>query len=209
MRLGVKKMYIWIQYLFRRLREICISYTHTVYAEPVLYAIAFFESFIFPIPPDILLLPMVFARTSYAFRYAFGATMASVLGGAIGYAIGMFFFSSIGNWIIEVYSLHSVYETARLWFEQYGVLTMLVAGITPIPYKLATILAGMFVFNPMLFIVSSLIGRGMRFFAIAFLPYIAHIPFVKKIQKNIGILTLFVIILSVSALFIYTSLTGR
>ncbi|MDE7469625.1 MAG: DedA family protein [Desulfovibrionaceae bacterium] len=188
---------------FHKIRSLCISYTHTQYAELVLYSIAFAESFIFPIPPDIVLIPMVFARKSYAFRYALGTTIASVLGGSIGYGIGFFFFSSLGMWIIDTYSLHAIYESAHMWFEKYGILTMLVAGITPLPYKLATILAGVFTFSFPLFLVTSFIGRGIRFFIIAFLP---HVSIVKKIQKNRGMLLLFMIVLLISILLLYTFL---
>lgn len=202
-------MYSTIKTWLITLRNLCISYTHTKYAELILYCVSFIESFIFPIPPDILLLPMSFARPSYSFRYAFGATISSVLGGAIGYAIGFFFFASIGLWIIQIYSLQSIYESAKILFEQYGVITMLIAGITPIPYKLATILAGMFVFNFPLFLITSFIGRGIRFFAIALLPHIADTTLGRKIQKNLGIVLLFVVALLVGVVLLYSALNRR
>lgn len=176
----MKRLYTKTRQYLHRIRSLCISYTHTKYAERVLYSISFLESFIFPIPPDVLLLPMVFARKAYAFRYALGATLASVLGGSVGYAIGFFFFTSIGQWIIDMYSLQTIYNSAHTWFQQYGVITMLIAGLTPVPYKLATILAGVFVFNFPLFLIASCIARGIRFFVIALLP---HITVLKKSKK--------------------------
>ena len=205
----MKQLYLKIHQYLDRLRSLCISYTHTKYAELVLYSIAFLESFIFPIPPDVMLLPMVFARITYSFRYAFGSTCASVLGGSIGYAIGFFFFSSIGMWIIDMYSLHAIYASAEVWFQTYGVLTMLIAGITPLPYKLATILAGMFHFSFSLFLITSFLGRGMRFFFIALLPYIRHTSIFEKIKKNLGILFLFVLVFFVGVLLFYALLIGR
>lgn len=132
-----------------------------------LAGIAFAESSFFPIPPDILLIPLCLAAPKRAFWYAGLCTAASVLGGMAGYAIGLLFFESVGGGIIEFYSLGDFFSRVGDLYAQYAAGFVVVAGFTPIPYKVFTIAAGFFEVNFPIFVVASIVGRGGRFFLVA------------------------------------------
>src|SRR6195256_2147465 len=104
--------------------------------------LSFPERSIFPIPPEVMLIPMVLANRAKAFRIALVCTVCSVLGGLLGYAIGYYFFETIGDWVVKTYGLQSGLATFRAGFEQYGIWIILIKGLTPIPYKLVTIASG-------------------------------------------------------------------
>jgi membrane protein YqaA with SNARE-associated domain len=129
--------------------------------------ISFAESSFFPIPPDILLVPMALARPKNAWFYAFLCTFSSVFGGLLGYAIGAFLYDSVGQWLIHFYGSGQTIEMFRSKYAQYGHWILLVKGVLPIPYKLVTITAGFSNYNIVWFVVLSFITRGMRFFFIA------------------------------------------
>ena len=133
--------------------------------------ISFAESSFFPIPPDILLIPMALASKAKALFYAFICTLFSVLGGILGYAIGYFFYNSLGIYIVELYHLENSFNIFEDYYKEFGILIVLGAGITPFPYKFITIASGVFGLNIFLFIVVSIIGRGLRFYLIAILLY--------------------------------------
>ncbi|MGL4722048.1 MAG: YqaA family protein [Desulfovibrionaceae bacterium] len=168
----------------------CENLARTRYAEYFLWLISCIESVFFPIPPDTILLPMCLLDKKKAYRYAFGCTIASVLGGIIGYYIGLFFMDTLGLQLVETYRLQDIHEKATIWFEQYGVLTLLVAGLTPLPYKLATITTGALGFGIVPFIITSFFGRGIRFFIIAFLARMVNEKMRVFAQKHLGILLL-------------------
>lgn len=132
-----------------------------------LAAVAFAESSFFPLPPDIILAPMVVAKPDRAFRYAAICTVASVLGGALGYAIGAALFDTVGQWLIRLYGYGDRLEALRAFYGQWGWLFILVKGMTPIPYKLVTIVSGLLGYNFALFMALSLVTRGARFFLVA------------------------------------------
>jgi membrane protein YqaA with SNARE-associated domain len=135
-------------------------------AAPWLAAVSFAESSVFPIPPDAMLAPMVFARPERAFLYAGICTVASVLGGALGYAIG-YFLTGIGLSIVGFFGHAGDVEKFRLWYDHWGVWVILGKGLTPLPYKIVTITSGFLHFNFLMFMAASLVTRGARFFVVA------------------------------------------
>ena len=132
-----------------------------------LLAVSFVESSFFPIPPDILLIPMILARPRDAWRLAALCTLASVVGGLLGYAIGYFLFDAIGRPILEFYHAMDRYEALRAGFQQWGIWIIILKGMTPIPYKLITIASGVAQFDLGLFVAASIVSRSLRFFLIA------------------------------------------
>ena len=164
--------------------------------------ISFAESSFFPIPPDILLIPMVLASKAKAVFYAFICTLFSVLGGILGYAIGYFLFNSVGIYIVEFYHLENSFSIFESYYKEFGILIVLGAGITPFPYKFITIASGVFGLNIFLFIIVSIIGRGLRFYLIAILLYFFGEKIKLIIDKYFNILTIVFFILLVGSVFI-------
>jgi membrane protein YqaA with SNARE-associated domain len=132
-----------------------------------LLAVSFVESSFFPIPPDILLIPMILARPRAAWRLAALCMLASVAGGLLGYAIGYFLFDAIGRPILEFYNAMGRYETLKAGFQEWGMWIIILKGMTPIPYKLITIASGVAQFDLGLFIAASIVSRSLRFFLLA------------------------------------------
>ncbi len=137
------------------------------YAEAALAAVAFAESSFFPIPPDILLAPMALADPRRAWRFALIATVASVLGGMLGYAIGALLYDTLGQWLVNLYGYGARMEALKETYAQWGWLVILVKGVTPIPYKLVTITSGLLGYSFPLFVALSVVTRGARFFLVA------------------------------------------
>ena len=137
------------------------------HAEAALGAVAFAESSFFPIPPDVLLAPMALAQPTRALRYALIATVASVLGGMLGYAIGAFLYDTIGERLINLYGYGAKMDALKATYAQWGWLVILAKGVTPIPYKLVTITSGLLSYNFPLFVALSVLTRGARFFLVA------------------------------------------
>jgi membrane protein YqaA with SNARE-associated domain len=136
-------------------------------AEAALAAVAFAESSFFPIPPDVLLAPMALAKPARAWRYALIATIASVLGGMLGYAIGAVLYDTLGQWLVNLYGYGAKMEALKQTYATWGWLVILVKGVTPIPYKLVTITSGLLGYNFALFVALSVVTRGARFFLVA------------------------------------------
>ena len=173
--------------------------------------ISFIESFIFPIPPDVLIIPMTIAKRNEWFKIALTATIGSVLGAILGYFIGYIFFNEIGIKIFELYGVDNASFLKDKVSSEGGVvawITLLaVAGFTPVPFKLLTITSGFVNFNFIYFVIISLLTRGSRFFIIAFL--IGNFgPAMKKIiEKKLLTVSIFVsIILIIIAYFVYNFL---
>ncbi len=164
--------------------------------------ISFAESSFFPIPPDILLIPMALASKTRALFYAFMCTLFSVLGGVLGYAIGYFFYNSVGIYIVDFYHLENSFNIFESYYKEFGVLIVLGAGITPFPYKFITIASGVFGLNIFLFIIVSIIGRGLRFYLIAILLYFFGEKIKLIIDKYFNILTIVFFILLIGSVFI-------
>jgi membrane protein YqaA with SNARE-associated domain len=144
-----------------------MSLASSPHAELALGAVAFAESSFFPIPPDTILIPMSLAEPKKAWRYAAICTLASVAGGALGYALGSVFYDTIGQWLIHLYGYEEKMEAMRAFYDKWGAIFILVKGLTPIPFKLVTIFSGLFGYNFPLFLLLSLITRGGRFFIAA------------------------------------------
>jgi membrane protein YqaA with SNARE-associated domain len=130
-------------------------------------AISFAESSFFPIPPDVMIVPMILARREQAWLIAAVCTVSSVAGGALGYAIGYFLYDTVGQWLMNFYGMTDGIEQFRAWYDKWGAAIILVKGLTPIPFKLVTIASGFAAFNFPLFLACALITRGARFFLIA------------------------------------------
>ena len=164
--------------------------------------ISFVESSFFPIPPDILLIPMALASKANALFYAFICSLFSVLGGILGYAIGYFFYNSVGIYIVDFYHLENSFNIFESYYKEFGILIVLGAGITPFPYKFITIASGVFGLNIFLFIIVSIIGRGLRFYLIAILLYFFGEKIKLIIDKYFNFLTIVFFILLVGSVFI-------
>jgi membrane protein YqaA with SNARE-associated domain len=132
-----------------------------------LLVVSFVESSVFPIPPDILLIPMILARPREAWRLAALCTLASVVGGLLGYAIGYFLFDAIGRPVLEFYHAMDSYDALKAGFAEWGVWIIIIKGMTPIPYKLITIASGVAHFPLASFIGASIVSRSLRFFLVA------------------------------------------
>ncbi len=182
--------------MIRRLYDWTLSLSAHPRALWALAIIAFVESSFFPIPPDILMIPMILARPSRAWAIALVATVASVVGGLFGYFIGAVLFESIGQPIFEFYGKADAVESFNQRFNAYGAWAVLVAGVTPFPYKVITIMSGWTGLSLPIFIVSSIVARGLRFFVLAGLLWKFGPPIRTFIEKYLGLLfTLFVILL--------------
>ncbi len=152
----LRKLYNWI------LRQ-----AEKPYAEWILFAMAMAEASVFPLPPDILLLPMAVAQPKKAWRFAGICTAGSVLGGLIGYGIGALAMATLGQWIVETYHLQNAFQTFHDEFNKWGVWIIIGKGLTPIPFKLVTIASGVAGLSIVMFVIASIITRGFRFFLIA------------------------------------------
>jgi membrane protein YqaA with SNARE-associated domain len=164
--------------------------------------ISFAESSFFPLPPDLLLLPMMMAQRTRAFFLAFVCTIASVVGGILGYAIGALLFQSLGNWLISVYGLSGSFEEFHNWYAQYGAWVILIKGLTPIPYKLVTIASGFAAYSLPLFILLSAITRGARFFGEATAIYFFGEPAERFIEEKLEWVLMGVLVLLVGGILV-------
>jgi len=163
-----------------------------------LAGISFAESSFFPIPPDILLIPLCLSAPKKAFWYAGLCTAASVVGGMAGYAIGLLFFESIGGRIIEIYHLGSFFEQVEALYAAYAGWIVGIAGFTPIPYKVFTIAAGFFEVNFPVFVFASIFGRGGRFFLVAALLRWFGEPMKDFIDRYFNALTLALVVIFIA-----------
>jgi len=150
----------------RRLYHWTLSWADHPSARYALFFIALIESSIFPIPPDILLIALALGKPQWGMRLAAITTAGSTVGAAVGYGIGLFLFASIGQSIIDFYGLSSQYLKAEDWFIAYGVAIVLIAGFSPVPFKVITIAAGAFGLDFILFMLAALVSRGARFFLV-------------------------------------------
>ncbi|MBT9383508.1 DedA family protein [Pseudooceanicola sp. CBS1P-1] len=182
--------------MIRRLYDWTIRMADHPHALWALALVAFVESSFFPIPPDLLMIPMIIARPSRAFVIALVAMIASVLGGMLGYAIGAFAFDSIGQPILEHLGKADSMEVFNEKFNNAGFWAVLGAGITPFPYKVITIMSGWTGMNIVTFMITSVVARGLRFFIIAALLWKFGSPVRDFIEKRLGLVfTLFFVIL--------------
>ncbi len=152
--------------MFESLYHKVLHYARHPHAPWYLAALSFAESAFLPLPPDVMLVPMALANPAKAWRLALLTTVASVLGGLLGYGIGYFALALVEPWLRQ-WGYWDAYQTARHWFAAWGFWAVLVAGFSPIPYKVFTIAAGALTMNPLGFVAASFLGRGGRFFLVA------------------------------------------
>ena len=169
--------------MLRKLYHWALDLAAQKHAVPILAFVAFLESSIFPIPPDVLLIPMCLANRSKAFFYAAICTIFSVLGGIAGYGIGYFLYDTIGIQVLDVYGKAAAFDTFAGHYNEWGAWIVLGAGLTPFPYKVITIASGVTQLNLGLFIVFSVIARAARFFLVAGLLWKYGAPILKFIEK--------------------------
>ncbi|MGL4263223.1 MAG: YqaA family protein [Afipia sp.] len=173
--------------MLRRMYDWCIAAADKPYALWLMGAVSFAESSFFPIPPDVMLIPMSLARPQKAWLYALVCTVTSVAGGVVGYAIGALLYDSVGQWLINLYGYGDKVEAFRASYAEYGAWIILLKGLTPIPYKLVTITSGFANYNLLLFIVFSVIARGGRFFIVAIVLNRYGTWIREVIEKRLGL----------------------
>ncbi|MEX5596650.1 YqaA family protein [Pseudophaeobacter sp. C1-32P7] len=158
--------------------------------------VSFAESSVFPIPPDVLMIPMILARPSRAWLIALVALVSSVLGGLLGYAIGAFFYEGIGQPILEMMGKADAMEAFNSRFNDFGFWAVLGAGITPFPFKVITIMSGWTGMPLVTFVATSILARSLRFFAVAALLRLFGAPVRAFIERRLGLVfTAFVVLL--------------
>lgn len=153
--------------IFKPLYDKVIAWSKHPHAERYLGGVSFVESSFFPIPTALMLAPMVMAQRHRAWRLAAFTTITSVAGGLFGYLIGYFLYDQIGQHILAFYHLEDKFLQMKQWFDEYGIWLVLLAGVTPIPYKLFTITAGVLSMALIPFTLASLVGRASQFFIVA------------------------------------------
>ncbi|HEX5847358.1 MAG TPA: YqaA family protein [Rhodoplanes sp.] len=172
--------------MLRKLYNWCIQAAGKPYATWILGAVSFTESSFFPLPPDTMLVPMALARPDKAYHYAAVCTVASVVGGMLGYAIGAYLYESVGLWLISLYGYGDKVETFREAYARWGSWIILIKGATPIPYKIVTITSGFAGYNFFMFVLLSMITRGARFYLTAFLLSRYGPQAREAIEKRLG-----------------------
>ncbi|MGO4715858.1 YqaA family protein [Bradyrhizobium sp. 2TAF24] len=173
--------------MLRRIYDWCVAAADKPYSLWIMGAVSFAESSFFPVPPDVMLVPMSLARPQRAWLYAVVCTVTSVLGGVAGYAIGAILFDSIGQWLIHLYGYGDRVEQFRTAYAEYGAWIILLKGLTPIPYKIVTITSGFAGYNLLLFVLFSIIARGGRFFIVAILMNRYGEWIRVRIEKHLGL----------------------
>ena len=175
----------FIARMLRKMYDWCIDAAHKPYALWILGMVSFAESSFFPIPPDVMLIPMSLARPQKAWFYAGLCTVTSVAGGVVGYAIGALLYDSVGQWVINFYGYGDKVEAFRAGYAEYGAWIILLKGLTPIPYKLVSITSGFAGYNVFLFFALSAVSRTLRFLAVAWLLRRYGEPVREFIEKRL------------------------
>jgi membrane protein YqaA with SNARE-associated domain len=182
--------------MIRRLYDWTMNAATHDRAPVALFWVSFIESSVFPIPPDVMLIPMVLAQRAKAWWFATIATVGSVIGGVAGYAIGYFVFETLGQPILAFYGLTDAFQQFAERYNDWGAWIVFIAGVTPFPYKVITIASGATQLNLAVFMVASVLARGLRFFLVAGLLYWVGQPIRAFIERRLGLVTtVFVILL--------------
>lgn len=175
--------------MLRRLYDWTLAMAAHRRAPWVLAGVSFVESSVFPIPPDVMLIPMVLAQRAKAWAYAALCTVASVIGGLAGYAIGYFLFDAIGRPLLDFYGYAEAFQSFSERYNTYGAWIVFLAGVTPFPYKVITIASGATGLNLVVFMVASVLARGLRFFLVSALLYWFGPPIKDFIEQRLGLVT--------------------
>ncbi len=182
--------------MLRRLYDWTMALAAGRHAERALAGVAFAESSFFPLPPDLLLIPMVLSARERAWRYAAIATVSSVIGGFAGYLIGAFLFEQVARPLLDFYGYGAKFDEFARLYNDWGVWIVLFAGVTPFPYKVITIASGVTGLNIVVFMLASVVARGLRFFVVAALLYWVGPPIRTFIEKRLSLVfTAFVVLL--------------
>lgn len=176
--------------LLQRLYIRCMEWIKTPGGIWVLFLIAVAESSFFPIPPDVFLIALCISVPQKSFRYAAVCAVGSVLGGILGYGLGLGFMDTLGVTILDWYGLHEKYQLVQDLYQRYDAWAVGAAGFTPLPYKLFTITAGAFKINFLVFVTASIVSRSARFFIIAALIYRFGAPIQRFILRYFNLLTI-------------------
>jgi membrane protein YqaA with SNARE-associated domain len=175
--------------MLRRLYDWCIAAAGKPHASWIMGAVSFVESSFFPVPPDVMLIPLSLARPDRAYFYATLCTVTSVAGGVLGYVIGAYLYDSVGLWLMQIYGYGDKIEAFREAYAEWGAWIIVLKGMTPIPYKIVTIASGFAAYPILPFILLSFIARGMRFYLVAFLLH-RYGPRAREIiEKRLGFWT--------------------
>jgi membrane protein YqaA with SNARE-associated domain len=193
--------------MFKKLYDKVIQLSKHRHSTKYLAALSFSESSFFPVPPDVMLAPMVLAQQEKAWRLALITTIASVLGGMLGYAIGYFSFDMIQPWL-EGSHYWSKYQLAEQWFRDWGFWAIFIAGFSPIPYKVFTIAAGALSMLFLPFVLASFFGRGARFFLVAGLLAWGGDRLESKLRQYMDVIGWSVVVLLVIAFGVYKYLNS-
>ena len=193
--------------LIRRLFDWVLSWAEKRYGRWALAVLSFAEASFFPIPPDPLLVALCLGSRTRAFYFALICSVASVLGGLAGYAIGHFAFDKIGEFILKWYEARDLYVSVQGHYAEHGFLYVLLAGFTPIPYKIFTIAAGVFELNLFAFVMASAISRSARFFLVAAAIYRFGVPVMTFINRWFNLLTIAFAILLIGSFLVLKMIT--
>lgn len=183
--------------IHRRMYDWVLTFAHHKHATPALFAMSFAESSFFPIPPDVLLMPLCLGHRRRAWWYATVCSVASVLGGVAGYFIGAGLWHVVSGFFFTYIISHEVFERSQEIYRQWDFWAVFAAGFTPIPYKVFTVAAGVFEINLLMFILASVIGRSARFFLLAGLAWKFGEPVVRFIDRYFNLLCVAVTLLGI------------
>ncbi|MFO1112569.1 MAG: YqaA family protein [Rhodospirillales bacterium] len=183
--------------MLRRIYDRVMLLAEGPQAEKWLALVSFTESSFFPIPPDAMIVPMVLARPERAWRIALICTVASVIGGFFGYAIGYFLFETVGRPIVDLYGYQAAFDKFQHQFQEWGLWIILIKGMTPIPYKIVTIASGVAHFDLLVFAAASFVTRAARFFLVAALLKIFGPPLRTFIERYLTLVTTALLLLIV------------
>ncbi|MBN8980081.1 MAG: DedA family protein [Rhizobiales bacterium] len=192
--------------MLKRIYDWCIAAAEKPYALWLMGAVSFAESSFFPIPPDVMLIPMSLAKPQKAWLYALVCTVTSVAGGVVGYAIGALLYDSVGQWLINLYGYGDKVEAFRASYAEWGAVIIIGKGLTPIPYKLVTIASGFAGYNIWLFILCSIVARGGRFFIVAILLNRYATQIREVIERHLGLWVAIGIVVLVGGFYLATKM---
>lgn len=187
----IKKLYDWAMGISAKPNAVWL-----------LVAISFMESSFFPIPPDVVLIPLILAQRDKAFKLAMYCTIASVIGGYFGYFIGWFLDESLLTPLLTKYQMIDAFNSFKEWYHQFGAWIVFIAGLTPFPYKVVTIASGAVDLNLGIFTIASIVSRGGRFFLVAWLLWKWGQPMKAYIEKNLGWLSILFVVLLVGSFYL-------
>lgn len=184
--------------MLRKLYDWVFSLARSRHATPALAVVSFAESSFFPVPPDVMLAPMILARPEKAYFYAFVCTVASVLGGILGYAIG-YYLTDLGLWLMSLMGHADGLQEFQHWFDRWGLAVILIKGLTPVPYKLVTIASGLAAFSFPVFVAASVATRGGRFFLEAWILRRWGPAMLAQVEKRLALWSVIGIVVLVGA----------